>query len=366
MALSRVRFAAIGALLLLVPLVAACGGGSSGAGTPQLKTKVCLVTDIGGLNDKGFNHLADVGLNQAVSQLGVTPTVLESKSGDDYIPNLTSCATAGNDLVIGVGFLMQQAIGTVSGQFPNIQFAIVDGDGTDANFNNLHHANVTGLLFREQEAGALVGVIAGMLEKDGSTPKKSHAIGAVGGIAVPAVVRYIAGYKWAAKMEDPSTKVYVGYSNDFTDTTKCAGVANTQIGQGADVIFQVAGGCGLGALQAAGQNHVYSVGVDADQKDADPSVIASATKRVDVAVFDEINFIYCGLHSGAAHCPDAAPPRDSASGERLFTLANDGVGAAIGNITLPADVSTELASVTAKIKSGALVVPTDIPNPSTP
>jgi basic membrane protein A len=364
MALSRIRYVAMGTLALLVPLVAACGGGGSSAGTTPLSTKVCLVTDIGGLNDMGFNHLADVGLTQAESQLGVTGTVLQSKTGDDYIPNLTNCATAGNNLVIGVGFLMQAAIGQVSGQFPNTTFAIVDGVGTDANGNDLHNPNVTGLLFREQEAGALVGVIAGVLEKDGATPKKSHAIGAVGGIAVPAVVRYIAGYKWGAKMEDPTTKVFVGYANSFTDTTKCAGVANSQISQGADVIFQVAGGCGLGALQAAGQNHVYSIGVDADQKASDMSVIASATKRVDVAVFDEINNIYCGLHSGAAHCPDSSPP--ILDGVRTFTLANDGVGAVPGNITLPADVMAEVANVTAKIKSGALTVPADIPDPNTP
>ncbi len=364
MALSRIRYVAMGTLVLLVPLLAACGGGGSSAGAPLLKTKVCLVTDIGGLNDRGFNHLADVGLMNAESQLGVTGTVLESKSGDDYIPNLRSCATKGNNLVIGVGFLMQEAIGTVSGEFPTTEFAIVDGVGTDANFNDLHHANVTGLLFREQEAGALVGVIAGVLEKDGATPKKSHAIGAVGGIAVPAVVRYIAGYKWAAKMEDPSTKVFVGYSNDFTDTTKCAAVANSQIGQGADVIFQVAGQCGLGALQAAGQAHVYSIGVDADQKAVDMSVIASATKRVDVAVFDEINNIYCGLHGGAAHCPDTAPP--ILDGVRTFTLANDGVGAVPGNLALPSDVTAELTNVEGKIKSGALTVPTDIPDPNSP
>lgn len=365
MALSRIRYVAMGTLVLLLPLLAACGGGgSSSGGTPALVTKVCLVTDIGGLNDMGFNHLADVGLNNAISQLGVTGKVLESKSGDDYVPNLTTCATQGYNLVIGVGFLMQAAVGQVSTQFPHTAFAIVDGVGTDANGNDLHNGNVTGLSFKEQEAGALAGVVAGVLEKDGATPKKSHVIGAVGGISVPAVVRYIAGYKWAAKMEDPSTKVLIGYSNDFTDTTKCKGVANSQIGQGADVIFQVAGGCGLGALQAAGTAHVYSIGVDADQKASDPSVIASATKRVDAAVFDEINSVYCGLHGGAAHCPDTAPP--DVGGVRTFSLANGGVGIVPGNIALPADVMTELANVTTQIKSGALVVPTDIPNPNTP
>jgi basic membrane protein A len=353
MAPSRLRFVVMGAFLLLVPLLAACGGSGVSAGGPLPTSvpakKICLVTDIGGLNDKSFNHLAYVGLQKAITDFKVTPTVLESKSGDDYVPNLTNCATKGNDLVIGVGFLMQQAIGTVSGQFPSVHFAIIDGFGTDANFNDLKHPNVESLLFREQEAGALVGVISGMLEKDGATPKKTHKISAVGGISIPPVNRYIAGYKWAATMEDPSTQVLIGYSNDFTDPTKCAGVANSQIAQGAEILFQVAGGCGLGVLQAAGKAGVYSIGVDADQKDADPSVIASALKRVDVATYSAIKDVVNGSYKG---------------GVNEFTLANDGVGYAVDNVpggSLPADVTAALNDVTNKIKSGQLTVPENIP-----
>jgi len=364
---TRFRVLAVGgALLALLSMLSACGT-STGAGgatpTAAKKIKVGLVTDTGGLNDNGFNHSAYVGLQQAEQQLGVTGNVTESHTGDDYIPNLTNYASTGYDLVIAVGFLMEPAVGTVSGQFPNTHFAIIDGAGTDANFNDLHHANVLSLLFKEQEAGALVGVIAGTLEKDGADPKKSHTISAVGGISIPPVNRYIAGYKWAAKIADPSIKVQVGYSNDFADTTKCAGVANSQIASGSDIVFQVAGGCGLGALKAAGQKGVYSIGVDTDQKSSDPSVIASALKKVDVATFDGIQFIAkgtlpTGYNAGLTETCSAATLQCP---EFLFSLANDGVGFAPGNVSLPADVTAAVTALQAQIKSGAQTPPTDIP-----
>ena len=157
---NRARLLALSTLaLLIVPALAACGSTSGGGATTTAK-KICLVTDIGGLNDRGFNALANQGLEQAKKDLGVTGVVTESKSGDDYVPNLTNCATTQNaDLTIGVGFLMQEAIGTVATQFPNKKFAIVDGTGTDKDGKDLNQTNVTGLFFKEQDAGALVGVI---------------------------------------------------------------------------------------------------------------------------------------------------------------------------------------------------------------
>src|ERR1700747_2857862 len=129
----RVKFLGVVAVAML--LAVACGGTSSGGSTKQIK--VGLVTDAGGLNDKSFNHLAYVGLQTAISKLGVKGDVIESKTGDDYVPNLTNFAQKGYDLIVGNGFLMQPAIGTVAAQFPNIKFAIVDGAGTDAKFNDL-------------------------------------------------------------------------------------------------------------------------------------------------------------------------------------------------------------------------------------
>jgi len=339
----RLRFLVLVAAAMVFSL--ACGGTSGGGGTTKTY-KIGLVTDIGGLNDKSFNHLAYLGLQKAIADFHVQGDVKESKTGDDYIPNLTDFAQKNYDLVIGVGFLMQEQVGTVSGQFPNTHFAIIDGAGTDSKGNDLKHANVQSLYFKEQDAGAMVGVVAGWLEKNGKAKKNKHVIGAVGGISIPPVNHYIAGYKWAAKMEDPMIHVLIGYSNNFTDPAKCSGIATSQINQGADVLFQVAGGCGLGVLQSAGKASVYSVGVDADQKDADPSVIASALKKVDVATYTAIKNVVNNQFQGGA---------------LTFSIANGGAGYAIDNFDLPADLKTELDKIEGQIHDGTLTPPSDIP-----
>ncbi|HEY8678975.1 MAG TPA: BMP family ABC transporter substrate-binding protein [Candidatus Dormibacteraeota bacterium] len=354
----RVRLLSVGAGLMLAVFMAACGSSPTGGGSTTKTIKVGLVTDTGGLNDKSFNHLAALGLSKAAStgnvcqvlscqnSLGVQGDVTESHANSDYVPNLTNYAQRGYDLVIGVGFLMAESIGKVSGDFPNVHFAIIDGTGTDANGNDLKHSNVEGLLFKEQDAGALVGTIAGVLEKDGAGKKKSHTIGSVGGIKIPPVDHYIAGYQWAAKIQDPQIKTLNGYSNNFSDPTKCAGIADDQIAHGADILFQVAGGCGNGVLTEAGKAGVYSIGVDADQKSVDPSVIASALKRVDVATFDAIKDVKNGSFKG---------------GITSFGLANDGVGYQADNLTLPADVLAALQDMSTKIKSGQLTPPDTVP-----
>ncbi len=357
---SQIRVLTLVAVALT--LLAACGSSTPG-GTTAKALKVGLVTDTGGLNDKSFNHLAAVGLAMASSSGNICSTlpcgksytvqgdVIESKTGDEYVPNLTNFATKGYDLVIGNGFLMQPAIGTVAQQFPNIHFAIVDGACTDAKFNDLKLTNCQDLFFKEQESGALVGAMAALLEKAGKAPKNTHVISAVGGISIPPVNHYIAGYKWAAKMFDPTIKVYVGYSNDFNDPAKCKGQAQAQIAKGSEFIFQVAGGCGLGALQAAGQANVKSFGVDADQKDADPSVVASALKKVDVAVFDAIKAVVDGKFQGGA---------------TIFSLQNDATGYQVDNFDLPADIKAQVDQLAADIKSGKQTPPDTIDHPDQP
>ena len=345
---TQVPFLTLGLLMLmLVPAVSACGSSSTGgsANTPAPTIKVGLVTDTGGLNDKGFNHLAYVGLMNAEHTFSnVKGSVKESTSDADYVPNITSFASQGYNLVIAVGFLMAQAVGTVATQYPSVHFALIDSTPSDAKGNSITLPNVEPLLFHEQEAGALVGVISGMLEKSGTTKLHKGIISAVGGVSIPPVDRYIAGYKWAAQMEDPSVKVVVGYSQDFSDPTKCKAVAQSQIGQGSDIVFQVAGGCGLGALQAADTAGVYGIGVDTDQKADANNVIASAVKRVDTATFLAISDEVHGKFAGAS--------------EPEFTLQNGGVGYAPGNITLSSDIVAEVTKVEGEIKSGQLTPPT--------
>jgi basic membrane protein A len=272
------------AALALVALVAttAATAGPSRYEKPAAKHatfKVGLVTDIGGLNDRGFNHLAYVGLLRAKAKLGVQTRVLTSSSNADYIPNLSQLAQQHYDLIIAVGFLMTDAVNTVAQKFPNLKFA-----GVDESINDLPDkpSNFTGIKFKEQEAGYLVGYLAGLEEK-----RRPGADGAstVGGQKIPPVDRYIAGFQAGAKKADPKIKLQNGYSQNFVDQALCKELALNQIAAGSHVIFQVAGGCGLGALDAAKTKKVWGIGVDADQSSQGSQMLTSATKKVDIGVF---------------------------------------------------------------------------------
>ena len=243
--------------------------------TAEPSIKVGLVTDIGGLNDKSFNQLANEGLERASDELGVEIRVIESKSDADYIPNLQSLAEDGYDLVIAVGFLMQEATQQAAATYPDTNFAIIDATFDPALDNSV------GLLFKEQEAGYLVGYLAGLVTE-------SNTVSSVGGLKIPPVDHYIAGFAAGAKDANPDVKVLNGYSQDFVDQAKCKEVALDQISNGSDVVFQVAGGCGLGALDAADQEGAWGIGVDADQAYLGDHILTSALKRVDEAVYRTI------------------------------------------------------------------------------
>lgn len=265
--------------------------------------------------------------------------------------NLSQAAQAA-DLVIAVGFLMQTPLDQVAKQFPSKKFAIIDGCAIPAGKSDCETLpNVAPLFFKEQEAGCLVGALAAQMEVDGraKVPKLlgKNTISAVGGLSIPPVNRYIAGYKFCAQKVDPSITVVINYSQDFTNTAKCKDTALSQINQhSADIIFQVAGGCGVGALDAANQRGVYGIGVDADQSYLYPSVITSALKRVDVAVYDTIDSFQKGGYTNN-------PPK--------FDLAHDGVGYATPSSDVPADAKAKAEDFANQIKNGSLTPPENIP-----
>src|ERR671936_466536 len=282
-------------LLGIVVLVAGCGGGgkknaatTTTGGKTGSNVKIGLVTDVGGLNDRGFNHLSYVGLLRAQKELGVQQRVYQANSTQQYVPNLSTFARQRYNLTIGVGFTEAEAIDTAAHNFPNSKFAIVDVDQTTESHKP---ANLLGLLFREQETGYLVGYLAGLEAKRLPGP---DVIGSVGGQKQPPVDRFIAGYQAGAKAADPGIKTLNGYSQDFSDQAKCKQVALNQIEQGAVVIFQVAGGCGLGALDAAKEKHVWGIGVAAAHSFLGPPILTSAVKRVDTAVFLAIKRVVDG------------------------------------------------------------------------
>jgi basic membrane protein A and related proteins len=329
------------ALLAVLALAAAgCGGdneaATTGGGGGATETsggeaiKVGLVTDIGGLNDRGFNSLANKGLEDAKSQLGVEGRVLESKSDADYIPKLTEFGDQGYDLIISVGFLMTDATAKAAAAYPDSTFAIVDS-AFDPPIDNAQ-----GLLFKEQETGCLVGTVAALTSQSGT-------ISTVGGQKIPPVDRFIAGYQFCAKKVKPDIKLLNEYSQDFVDQAKCKEIALDQIAKGSDVVFQVAGGCGLGALDAAKQKSVWGIGVDADQAFLGSHILTSAVKRVDVAVFKTIEAVQKGEAVGG--------------GVTTFGLAEDGVGLGTVSSEVPQDVLDQVDQVKQQILDGSLQIP---------
>ena len=337
-------------LALVVLVVAGCGGGGNkgssgtttttgGAGSNE---KVGLVTDVGGLNDRGFNHLSYVGLQRAQRELGIQQRVFQAESTQEYVPNLSTFARQGYDLTIGVGFTEANAIDTAATNFPKSNFAIVD---VDAKTEPHKPKNLLGLLFKEQETGYLVGYLAGLEEKRRPGP---DVIGSVGGQKQPPVDRFIAGYQAGAKAADPGIKTLNGYSQDFNDQAKCKQVALNQIEQGAGVIFQVAGGCGLGALDAAKEKGVWGIGVDADQSFLGPHILTSAVKRVDTAVFLAIKSVVDGDFKGGTNM--------------TFGLKENGVGLGKISAKVPQADVAKVNQIRADIISGKIKnIPTEVP-----
>ena len=334
------------AAIALVALLAGCGGGSkkaqttsAGGGGKQLK--VGLVTDINQLNDRGFNHLAYMGLLKSERELGVQGRVYQSASAQDYIPNLAQFAQQGYDLVVSVGFAQADAVAKVAKRFPNTHFAIIDVDATTLAGKP---KNVLGLLFREQEVGYLAGYLSGLVEKAKPGP---DVIGSVGGMKEPPVDRFIAGYQAGAKKADPGVKVLNTYSQDWVALDKCKEAALNQIGAGSTIEFQVAGGCGLGTLDAAKEKHVWGIGVDADQSYLGPHVLTSATKRVDQAVYLTIKDVVAGKFRGGRNA--------------VFGLADDGVG--LGKISpkIPKAVVAKVDKIRGEIAGGKIArIPTTV------
>jgi basic membrane protein A len=338
----RKRWLTLAALAVVTVLIASLGAavrGGSASAAHKAQFSACLVTDIGGLNDKSFNHLAYVGLQHA-QRAGIKGRVIQSASGSQYIPNLTACVRSGASITIGVGFLMDGAMDTVASAFPNSKFAIVDDDVT---FMKHKPKNVEGLLFSEQQAGYLVGYAAGLWAKSHG----GKAVGSVGGLKIPPVDRYIAGFQFGAKKADPGIKTLNGYSNDFVKQAKCKETALNQIAQGSVVEFQVAGQCGLGVLDASHEKGIFGIGVDADQGYLGPWVMTSALKRVDVAVYNAIQAANHGTLKGGAN--------------KQFSASIGGVGYGKWSSKVPASIKAAVAAQYRLLKAGKISgIPTTV------
>jgi len=266
---------------------------------PAGQLQVGLVFDIGGRGDKSFNDSAYRGLERAGRELGVLFEYLEPAEGADRETGLREYASRGFDLVFGVGFMFSDDIEKIAREFPDVHFACVDltlklgPDGTALDLP----PNLVGLKFREEEGSFLAGAAAALVARSG-------VLGFVGGMDVPLIHKFEAGYRAGARHVAPQTEVLVGYAGvtaqAFKDPAKGKELANSMFGRGADVIFHASGTTGFGVFESAREHGKLAIGVDSDQYDEAPGhILTSMVKDVDIAVFETVKRVQEGRFQGS-------------------------------------------------------------------
>ena len=332
---------------------APAGGSSGSSSSGGSDVKVGMAYDVGGRGDHSFNDLAAAGLDKAKSTLGVQTKELAATQGESEQSKesrLTLLAQAGYNPVIAVGFAYATAVSKVVPKYPNTKFAIIDDPGnctSKADGGIAVQPNVTCLLFTEEQSSFLVGVAAGLATKKDN-------VGFIGGVDEPLIQKFQAGYQAGVKAVNPKAKVQVKYLSEppdfsgFSDAAKGQTTSQGMYDNGADVVYAAAGGSGDGVFKAAKSSGDLAIGVDSDQynqpaESAVKSVIlTSALKGVDTAVY---NFI------------DQYTKGTEKAGVERFDLKSGGVGYSTSNPAIK-PYEAKINSYAAKIKSGAITVPT--------
>jgi basic membrane protein A len=333
----------VSAAMFLAVGATACGGDDGGGGGGSDQIKVGLVTDTGGVDDRGFNEFSINGLEKAEKELDIEKRVYVSQTADDYKPNLEAAADDGNDLVIAVGFLLAPTTIAVAKENPDISFAGVDhfygGTGCEKG-GTCTEPNALGMQYPSEESGYLAGVVAALMTKTGT-------VSTVGGKKIPPVDNWIAGYQQAIKDTKPSVKVLNAYSDNFDDLAKCKEIALDQINQKADIVFQVAGKCGLGAIDAACEKNVTAIGVDVDQAAQGKCVLMSALKPLESSVFNIIRTFKDGKFKGGTN--------------QFYGVENLQDAALLTDFTkpVPQNVQDAVAKAEKDLKAGAIDPPSD-------
>src|SRR6185369_6657788 len=340
-------------VFLFIALIAALFVSSCGTTTEAsqdgCKTKVGIVFDIGGKNDRSFNAAAWEGVKRAKQDLNVCLYDVEPGNPTSIEPAMRAFAERNFDLVIGVGFAQGPIMQKVATDYSNIKFAIVDGVILEAD-GKTPKSNVASLVFREHEGSYLVGIIA-------ASKSKTGVLGFLGGMNIPLIHKFETGYEEGARSVNPKIQViqnYVGVTDSaWNNPGKGKELALGQIEKGADVIFTAAGNSGLGAFDAVeqygrndqGEANRFVIGVDSNQNMVKPGfVLTSMVKRVDNAVYDVVKEVLDGKFQGGFHA---------------FGLDKDGVAYAMDDnnkALIPADVIERAEQAKAKIVAGEIKV----------
>lgn len=310
---------------------------------PASDIKVGLAYDIGGRGDQSFNDAAAAGLDKAKAEFGIETKEAEATGGEAESAKeerLRALASAGFNPVIAVGFAYSAAVAKVAKELPDTQFAIIDDEAAVGD-------NIANLVFAEEQGSFLVGAAAALKSESGN-------VGFVGGVDVPLIHKFEAGYAAGAKEVNPDIKVQVKYLTQppdfsgFGDPAKGKTAAAGMLDAGADVVYQAAGGSGGGVFEAAKAAGAKAIGVDSDQYNtADPAVrdviITSMIKKVDVAVYDFISTVVDGNFT---------------AGTVTYDLEKDGVGYSTTGGAID-DITDKLDDYKQQIIDGSITVPTE-------
>jgi len=319
--------------IALALLAAGCRDLSYAAGDPR-KIHVGIVFDSGGKDDRSFNAAAFRGVTRAAKDFPIVLRDAEPGDPASLEPAMRAFAEVGYDLVIGIGFAQTPIVESVAKDYPDINFAIIDG------VSNL--PNVASLVFKEHEGSYLVGMIAARKSKTG-------VLGFVGGMDIPLIHRFATGYAEGARAVNPKIQViqnFVGVTEAaWNNPGKGKELSVAQIGKGADVIFAAAGNSGLGAFDAAEQYGKFVIGVDSNQNWVKPGfVLTSMVKRVDNAVYQIISDMVSHKFKGGIH---------------VYGLQDGGIGYAMDQYNaklVPPDVIREVEAAKARIIAGQIKV----------
>jgi basic membrane protein A and related proteins len=299
------------------------------AAAPKEKAlKVGLVTDVGGRGDHSFNDSALRGLElwgagkkmesgayrdatpeelketlpqdlatRGIAPVGITPVVLQSKVAEDYEPNLQLMVDQSVDLAIGVGFMLENAVETVARRNPDAKFLLIDSPLVSAEGKPYTLPNVRSVTFREEQGSFLVGALAGLATKN-------NKVGFVGGMEVPLIKKFEAGFRAGVAATNPKATVLVNYTGSFDNVAAGKQVGQDLVAKGTDIVYHAAGSDGLGVIQSvkearAAGKPVYVIGVDSDQSHLAPdAVLTSMLKRVDLAVYETLRDLSQGKFQG--------------------------------------------------------------------
>jgi len=341
---------------------------------PPKGLTVGLVTDVGGRGDQSFNDSALRGLEAwsagqksvdgkyvalspeerkasvpaeleaRIVTLGIKPIVVQSKAQEDYQPNLQLIVDQGADLTVGTGFMLENAVETVARQNPGSKFLLIDSPILDAKGAPQPLPNVRTVVFKEEEGSFLVGALAGLVAKD--------KVGFVGGMEIPLIKKFEAGFRAGVKTTNPKATVLVQYTGSFDNVAHGKQAAQDLVSKGCEVVFHAAGSDGNGVIQAikearaAGKN-VFVIGVDSDQSHVAPeAVLTSMVKRVDLAVWQAVSDLKAGVFT---------------AGDVTMGLKEGGVTYAPVRVEVPekAAVLEKVEALRAKVVAGEVKVPSN-------